>query len=338
MPVVIIADIDRGGVFAHLVGAYELLSAAEKQRVVGFIINRFRGDINLLKPGIDWLEARLGVPVVAVIPYIEKLYIEAEDAIDHQAIQTEDTQIKVRVLGYPRMSNHSDFDVLRVHPQVDCQFVRSSHELTGADLVILPGSKSVRDDLAWLKQQGLDVEIKKHLRYGGKVLGICGGYQMLGEVISDPFGIESAPGDSVGLNLLPLKTTLAKEKTLVNVSSRYLENGCQVTGYEIHAGKSEVTQEGTQALFRLSDEDVDRIYDDGLKDADDNVRGTYLHGLFDEVSVLNAFLEWAGVSKVSSFDFKAFQEQEIDRLAEVVEVALPYKKILRLMEAFQPQQ
>jgi adenosylcobyric acid synthase len=334
VPVIIVADIDRGGVFAHLVGTYELLSESEKQRVVGFVINRFRGDVSLLQPGIDWLEERLGVPVIAVVPYIEKLYIEAEDAIDHQAIQTDDAQIKVRILAYPRMSNHTDFDALRVHPQVDCQFVRSFREMTGADLIILPGSKSVRDDLAWLKRNGLDAEIKKHLRYGGKVLGICGGYQMLGEVISDPFGIESTPGDSEGLELLPLKTVLAKEKTLVNVSGVFLEKQCEVKGYEIHAGKSEATQLGIEPLFRLVDSGSKAAYDDGLKDRYDNVRGTYLHGLFDESAVLNAFLEWAGLSVVKPFDFIAFQEREMDRLADVVEAAMPYEKICRLMDDF----
>ncbi len=179
-PVLLIADINRGGVFAHLVGTLELLSPSEQARVKGFIINRFRGDIALLQPGLDWLEQRTGKPVVGVLPYVMDLHLEAEDGIDQRQTDKADQVLKVVVPVLPRISNHTDFDPLRLHPQVDLQFVGPGQAIPPADLIILPGSKSVRSDLAYLRANGWDTAICRHLRYGGKVLGICGGLQMLG--------------------------------------------------------------------------------------------------------------------------------------------------------------
>ncbi len=332
-PVVIVADIDRGGVFAHLVGTYDLLSPSEKKRIVGFVINRFRGDIDLLTPGIEWLEERLGVPVLAVIPYIEKLYIEAEDAINLSQEKKGTDALSVKVICYPRTSNHTDFDALRMHPNVDCTFIRSAHELTGADLVILPGSKSVRDDLVWLKAQGFDAAINKHLRYGGKVMGVCGGYQMLGQMIHDPEGIESQAGSSAGLGLLTIETCLTDKKILANVKGVLRDTGSPATGYEIHAGVSTGVNQ-KNALFALTKEGCNQVYLDGDRDAYDQVRGSYLHGLFDEPATLEDLLIWAGLSTHAGFDYQAFRAKEIDRLADAVEVAWPYANIVQCMEQF----
>ncbi len=334
-PVIIIADIHRGGVFAHLVGTYELLSETEKARVVGFVINCFRGDIALLQPGIDWLEQRLPVPVLAVIPFIPNLYIEAEDAIDRKQFAASAQQLKVVVPAYPRASNHTDFDVLRMHPQVDLSFEKDAALFDGADLIILPGSKNVRDDLQWLKDAGWQQHIQRHLRLGGKVMGICGGYQMLGQAIHDPEAIESQAGSSAGLGLLALETTLAAHKVLRNVSGCTIgdhlsaQHSLSFKGYEIHAG---VTQGSdlAQALFELS-------YDDGLtvKDGavnhDNNVLGSYVHGLFDAPDLLQALLMWAGLEQVQGFDFEAFKEQQFERLADEVEQVLPYQKLCQLL-------
>src|SRR5690606_3665262 len=183
-PVILIADIDRGGVFAHLVGTLALLSESEQARVQGFVINRFRGDIALLQPGLDWLEQRTGKPVLGVLPYLMDFHLEAEDAIDLRQASTTGDVLKVVVPVLPRISNHTDFDPLRLHPQVDLQFVGPGQAIPAADLIILPGSKSVRADLAWLRANGWEAAIHRHLRYGGKLLGICGGLQMLGTRIA----------------------------------------------------------------------------------------------------------------------------------------------------------
>lgn len=177
IPVIIVADIDRGGVFAHLYGTLALLSESEQARVKGFVINRFRGDISLLVPGLEWLEEKTGKPVLGVIPYLHGLNLEAEDAIKSEQLDKGKFIVKVPVVT--RISNHTDFDPLRLHPDIDLQFIGRGDSLSGADFIILPGSKSVHADLEYIKSQGWDKDIERHLRYGGKVMGICGGYQML---------------------------------------------------------------------------------------------------------------------------------------------------------------
>ena len=224
-PVILVADIDRGGVFAHLVGTLELLSESERARVAGFVINRFRGDLGLLQPGLDWLEARTGVPVLGVLPYLHGLHLDAEDAVaTHQELGTGEL-LRVVVAGYPRMSNHTDFDALRLHPQVDLRFARPGEPLPAADLLVLPGSKSVQADLQALRAQGWEPQIRRHLRYGGRLLGICGGFQMLGEWLHDPLGLEGAPGSLPGLGLLEMSTALAPDKQLRRVRGRLLPGG-----------------------------------------------------------------------------------------------------------------
>lgn len=201
-PVILVADINRGGVFAHLVGTLELLSTTEQARVKGFVINRFRGDIALLQPGLDWLEQRTGKPVLGVLPYVTDLHLEAEDGIDVRQGVKHARVLKVIVPVLPRISNHTDFDPLRLHPQVDLQFIGPGQPIPAADLIILPGSKSVRGDLAQLRERGWDKAIERHLRYGGKLIGICGGLQMLGREVHDPLGLEGAAGSSQGLSLI----------------------------------------------------------------------------------------------------------------------------------------
>ena len=336
-PVIIVADIDRGGVFAHLVGTYELLSATEKSRIVGFVINRFRGDISLLTSGLTWLEERCGVPVLGVIPYIQDLYIEAEDAIDQRQGRSEQANFKVVVPVYPRASNHTDFDVLRLHPQVDLSYQRDAETFTGADLIILPGSKNVRDDLQWLKDSGWAQHIYKHLRFGGKVIGICGGYQMLGEVIDDPDAVESAAGSSKGLGLLAMQTRLTADKLLRNVSgvsvhpTLVTKAAAAVSGYEIHAGRS-TGADLENGLFHIRhDGESGDSFADGAINADNNVLGSYIHGLFDQADLLQVLLQWAGLNSAATFDFLAFKHAQFDKLADAVEAAISYEKICQLL-------
>ncbi|MCT4496342.1 cobyric acid synthase [Pseudomonas sivasensis] len=312
-PVLLIADINRGGVFAHLVGTLELLSPTEQERVKGFVINRFRGDIALLQPGLDWLQARTGKLVVGVLPYVMDLHLEAEDGIDQRQIDKAAQVLKVVVPVLPRISNHTDFDPLRLHPQVDLQFVGPGQSIPAADLIILPGSKSVRSDLAYLRANGWDTAVARHLRYGGKVLGICGGLQMLGEQVHDPLGLEGAAGSSDGLGLLAFSTTLEEEKQLRNVRGRLLLEDAEVSGYEIHAGVTCGAALSNAAVL------LEDGRSDGAQSADGQILGTYLHGLFETPAACSALLRWAGLQDVQEVDYHALRERDIERLADLVE-------------------
>jgi adenosylcobyric acid synthase len=332
-PVIIIADIDRGGVFAHLYGTWALLSESEQKRIRGFVINRFRGDVKLLQSGLDWLEEKTSIPVLAVLPYIHNLHIEAEDSISQsQKLQRSkrDEVLKISVVAYPRASNHTDFDVMRMHPQADCEFVRDASQYRGSDLMVLPGSKHVRGDLKWLRDNGWDRVIERHLRHGGKLIGICGGYQMLGHQIHDPDGVESAAGSSEGLGWLNQETTLNGNKTLRNVSGNLVAEGLGVTGYEIHAGVTAGEEPGAP-LFKLSCHEDDARFEDGIINVDNNVLGTYLHGLFDAPDMLAHWMQWAGLGAVEDFDYGEFREAQIERLADEVEHCMPVEMLLRLM-------
>ena len=332
-PVIIIADIDRGGVFAHLYGTYALLSASEQQRVEGFVINRFRGDLALLQGGLDWLEVKTGKPVLAVLPYLHNLHIEAEDAVAQQQLDSQQQQLKVVVPVYPRASNHTDFDALRMHPQVDCQLLRDINQFQGADLIILPGSKNTRGDLAWFKEQGWEQLVQRHIRLGGKVMGICGGYQMLGDWVHDPEGSESAPGSCQGLGLLAIETTLQGEKQLRNVQGHWAglhkqDTQANLSGYEIHVGTT-AGADTERPLVYLQEGEHHRA--DGARNADNTVMGTYVHGILDESSLLDSILIWAGVEAIQPFDYLAHRASEIDRLADATEAALPISKLHELL-------
>ncbi|MBQ5965993.1 cobyric acid synthase [Massilia sp. ZL223] len=312
-PVILVADIDRGGVFAHLVGTLSCLSESERRRIVGFVINRFRGDISLLEPGLEWLEEKTGKPVLGVLPYLHGLYLDAEDAV--QPAQTGRGHFRVVVPSLPRMSNHTDFDALRAHPDVDLRFVREGEAIPPADLIVLPGSKNTRGDLAWLRQQGWPEQLARHLRYGGKVIGICGGFQMLGTSVSDPHGLEGKPGTSEGLGLFEMDTVLAPEKRLAQVSG-YCAFGARqdarVQGYEIHMGVSSGAALASPAFL------VDGRKE-GAMSQDGQVLGTYLHGLFDHPDACHALLQWAGLRSETRVDAHALREASIDRIADAAE-------------------
>ncbi|WP_455230975.1 cobyric acid synthase [Geopseudomonas aromaticivorans] len=323
-PVILIADIDRGGVFAHLVGTLELLSPSEQARVQGFVINRFRGDLSLLQSGLDWLEARTGKPVLGVLPYLHDLHLEAEDAIDTRQIAKHGERLRVVVPVLPRISNHTDFDPLRLHPQVELSFVGPGQPIPPADLIILPGSKSVRADLAFLLEQGWEAALQRHLRYGGKLLGICGGLQMLGGEIADPLGLEGASGSSRGLGLLEIDTVLDADKQLRNVRGRLALEEAEVCGYEIHAGVCRGAALERPAV-RLDDG-----RGDGALSLDGQVLGTYLHGLFETPAACAALLRWAGLGEVTTPDYQALRERDIERLADLVDAHLDTARLRAL--------
>lgn len=325
-PVIIVADIDRGGVFAHLTGTLDCLSESEKNRVKGFVINRFRGDIKLLEPGLDWLEKKTGKPVLGVIPFIENLHVEAEDAIHIKQQNTGNNVLNIVIPVLPRISNHTDFDALALHPNANLEFIKDARLFKGCDLIILPGTKNVRQDYQWLVSSGWKDIIEKHLRYGGKVMGICGGFQMLGNTIHDPDGVEGQAGSSNTFAYLDFETTLQSIKQLKNVAGHVIKHpNINIKGYEIHAGES-TGPAFDNCLFDLGS------HKDAIVSADNRILGSYIHGIFDQTDILEYILNWAGLSEIESFDYLAHQQAEIERLASVVEKAIPFESLKALLE------
>jgi adenosylcobyric acid synthase len=329
-PVIIIADIDKGGVFAHLVGTLELLSKDEQALVKGFVINRFRGDIALLQDGLDWLEKYTGKPVLGVLPMLHGLHLDAEDAVpvlDDHIKNKQSGKFKIIIPRLPHISNHTDFEPLRLHPDIDCQYVSHLEEIPSADLIILPGSKNVGYDLSWLKSQGWEAAINKHLRYGGKLIGICGGLQMLGKVINDPQGIESTIKSHSGLNLLDYETTLQKNKKLTNVIGTLMlsDSTFKVRGYEIHSGIT--TGKALEQPAIMLDNRTD-----GALSGDNQILVSYLHGLFDTTEALQALLCWGGAETTEKFDINTQREQQLERLADAIEDNLNMTKLLEIIE------
>ncbi|MCG5075327.1 cobyric acid synthase [Paraburkholderia tagetis] len=350
-PVVLVADIDRGGVFAHLIGTLACLSESERARVKGFIINRFRGDPTLLTPGLDWLEAQTGKPVLGVVPYLHGLTLDAEDMLPgaaHTRAQAGGQTLRVVVPALPHISNHTDFDALRAHPQVEFSYVRTGSAPPSADLVILPGSKNVRDDLAWLRAQGWETALARHLRYGGRVIGICGGMQMLGRAIADPHGVEGEAGAVAGFGWLDYETELTREKTLKNVTGHLvLRDDAQaacgaaqmpapVRGYEIHMGvtRGPALAEPAlriaavdSALERTAGGEAGSLRTDGAQSADGQILATYVHGLFDTPEACAALLRWAGLEAAQRIDYPALREASLERLADALEASLDLTRL-----------
>lgn len=326
-PVIIIADIDKGGVFAHLVGTLALLSESEQARVKGFVINRFRGDISLLQGGLDWLEQYTGKPVLGVLPYLHDLTLDAEDAVAISNNVTHAT-INIAILLVPHISNHTDFDALRLHPNINVNYIRHTQVIPDVDLIILPGSKNVLGDLTFLINEGWDNQIKRHLRYGGKVLGICGGMQMLGNIIYDPEGVESSLKRVSGLALCEFETTLTSQKVLSKVTATLKLNNRQTlcSGYEIHAGVSKGNALKTP-LITFS-QHPNGFKTDGFISDDNAIAGTYLHGLFDEPNATMEILKWVKPDlNIDPISIDTHREQQLARLATMCETHLDIAQI-----------
>ena len=344
-PVLLIADIDRGGVFAHIVGTLDLLSNSERQRVLGIVINRFRGDIALLQPGIDWLQQKTGKPVLGVLPYLNDLYLEAEDSLANRQLQqarrrsqkaielderhTTNAKLQIAVIALPKISNHTDFDALQHHACVDLHFVEHPDVFNdrGIDVVIIPGSKNTRHDLQWMLGLSWREYLLRHLRYGGKVIGICGGFQMLGQQVHDPQGVEAEPGSSKGLGLMDIETVLGGDKQLRNVKGKLSFADARVQGYEIHVGETRGPAMQKPAMYLEQGSD-------GAISADDQIFGSYVHGLFDTPQAANAILHWCGLrsSGAQAFDMAALREQSLDRLADMLEQHMDMDTLSNLLE------
>ena len=335
----LVGDIDRGGVFASLLGTMELLEPAERERVRGFAINKFRGDVSLLEPGLRMMEARLGIPCVGVVPHLPGLTLDEEDSLGLPEVAVEgwnadhdpERRLRIAVIALPSLANFTDLDALRAEPSVDLRLVRTAGAAQGADVVLIPGSKQTADDLAWLRAAGLDTVVMSQAR-DGLVVGVCGGMQMLGLSVDDPLGIESG-GRVDGLGLLPLRTTMQAVKTTVLSSGRLLAgrlfgveaDAVTVSGYEIHVGAT-VLERGAQAFALIADEA------EGCVDASSRVFGSYLHGLFDEDAFRHLFLRNARAFHrlASARDLRAWRlerEMAMDAWAAHVERSLDMRRL-----------
>ncbi|MFC0342101.1 cobyric acid synthase [Paracoccus niistensis] len=325
VPVVLIGDIDRGGVIAQLVGSRVVLDPEDAERIKGFIVNRFRGDPSLFDDGYRMIAERTGWQGFGVLPWFAKAaLLPAEDALDLQPFG--DGGIRIACLALPRIANFDDLDPLKMHPGVRLEMVRPGQPIPGdAAVVIIPGSKSTRADLAFLRAQSWDIDLKAHYRRGGRILGICGGFQMLGRSIADPHGIEGEAGETEGLGYLDVQTVLAPDKRLTRVTAVHAATGLEVGGYEIHLGRTE----GIDCLRPFA-----HIHDspDGARSRDGRIEGTYLHGLFTSDPVRNAWLQGLGVS-TCVFSYAAEIEAVLDELALHLEAHLDVAELLRLAQA-----
>lgn len=342
-PVILIADIDRGGALASLVGTLELLDEDERDLVKGLIINKFRGDITLLKPAIDFLEEKTKKPVLGVLPYIEKLQIDDEDSVSlNDKKLKNNAPIKIAVIKLPKISNFTDFDPLMYEEDVNLIYAENTADIDDADLMILPGSKNTISDLLYIKQMGFDKKIKEKLQNNTPLIAVCGGYQMIGKTIKDPYNTESDLGEAEGLNLIDMDTVFNKEKTLsqvvfdandisfLNINKSYKN----LRGYEIHIGETKCCDD-MNLPFLLKQRNGENIRENEgvLKQ---NILGTYIHGLFDNdefrTDLLNALRERKGLAKIACEKSTAsIKEENYNKLADIVRKNLNMKKIYEIM-------
>ncbi|MDD6212564.1 MAG: cobyric acid synthase [Clostridiales bacterium] len=341
-PVLLVGDIDRGGVFAQLIGTIVLLDEDERQMVKGTIINKFRGDKTILDPGIEMLEERSGIPVVGVAPYMH-IDVEDEDSLSERLTgNVQADLIDIAVIRLPRIANFTDFNRLEALPGVSLRYVQQVGELGNPDLILLPGTKNTMRDLLWMRQNGLEASILKANQSGIPVFGICGGYQMLGDSISDPEGVEEG-GILRGMGLLPMDTVFAGEKTRTRVEGTIgslpgvfsgLE-GLKVEGYEIHMGVTTWKETG-HALTRLTDAVSGQSKEDGGWYG--NTGGSYVHGFFDCQEIVNAIVSGLAQKKgivleeLGQTDYETYKQKQYDILADTLRRHLDMKKIYRILE------
>lgn len=329
-PVLLAGDIDRGGVFAQLYGTVKLLTEDEQKRIAGLIVNKFRGDIDILAPGLKMVEEKTGIPVLGVIPYI-RVDIDDEDSLAPRlSAKSEVKPLDIAIIRIPRMSNFTDFAPLEAHEVIGARYVQSAEELHNPDMVIIPGTKSTMDDLLWMRQNGIESAIQKLASSGTPVLGVCGGYQMMGEKLQDPHHIEGDLEEMHGMGLLPTETTFTQIKTrtrfTADVKAKDFE-GAKLDGYEIHMGESIVKGDPFLTL--------ENGKDDGC--ACGTNFGTYLHGLFDTGELTEKLVKYLcdrkGIeySEAAPISHSAYVEKQYDILADGVRAAMDFDKIYKIM-------
>ena len=343
-PVLLVGDIDRGGVFAQLIGTVNLLEEDEKKMVKGLIINKFRGDKTILDPGIEILEEKSGVPVVGVAPYLH-VDIEDEDSLSERLTSSDKSDlIDIAVIRLPRISNFTDLNVMETIPGVSVRYIRNPQELKNPDMIVIPGSKNTISDLLWMRQNGLEAAILKQAHEGKVVFGICGGFQMLGETLSDPTGIETT-GEVRGMGLLPVETVFMDGKTRTRVEGDFHLEGSifenierknlKAEGYEIHMGQSTL-KEGAKRLLTVTDAVTGETKEDGAYK--DNVFGSYIHGIFDgpEIAqtIVKILAERKGVDMgdLGTLSYAEYKETQYDLLAAGLREHLDMKKIYEILE------
>lgn len=341
-PVLLVGDIDRGGVFAQLIGTVMLLEEEERQMVKGLIINKFRGDKTILDPGVAQLEEKAGIPVVGVAPYLN-IQVEDEDSLTERFEGKQQVDlVDIAVIRVPRISNFTDFNPFESIPGVSLRYVKNVSELKNPDMIILPGTKNTMEDLLWMRQNGLESAILKEAAKGKIIFGVCGGYQMLGETLSDPHRVE-AGGKIQGMGLLAMDTVFEEEKTRTRVCGRFCQvegplaalDGIELEGYEIHMGES-VLKNGVHAVTEIKDQVSGMKKQEGA--CQDNVYGTYVHGVFDKEQVAQKIVESIGLAKgldvsgMTGVDFAAFKETQYDLLADGLRQHLDMKKIYKILD------
>lgn len=341
-PVLLVGDIDRGGVFAQLLGTILLLDEDERQMVKGLIINKFRGDQTILDPGIGMLTERCQIPVVGVTPYLD-LQLEDEDSLTERFDRIQEIgQIDIAVIRFPRISNFTDFNPLERIPGVSLRYVKRVKELKNPDLIILPGSKNTMEDLRWMRECGMEAAIRKEAFRGKLIFGICGGYQMLGETLSDPCCVEVG-GTMRGMGLLPMDTVFAEKKTRTQVTGTFQEmsgdfscmSHVPLEGYEIHMGETVLKGEAKPAAALLDHVSGEKRTDGAWRK---NVCGTYVHGVFDREEAAKALIGALGrrkgidTSAMTGIDFRSFKETQYDQLASGLRAHLDMDKIYEILE------
>ncbi|MEN6459879.1 MAG: cobyric acid synthase [Syntrophomonas sp.] len=344
-PVLLVGDIDRGGVFASLAGTMMIFDETERAMVKGIIINKFRGDKTILQPGLDMLEDMIHVPTVGVIPYLP-VDIDDEDSLSSRFDKkSEAGLIDIAIIRLPRISNFTDFNVFECIPGVTIRYVKSAGELKNPDMIILPGTKNTMGDLLWMRQNGLESSILKHAAEGKPIFGVCGGYQMLGVKLSDPYGVESG-GTMAGMGLLPAETVFAREKTRTQVKGRFSSHltgllkdlsSVEIEGYEIHMGQTKMLDQNARDLTiieEISGEDVRKCA--GL--CCGNIYGSYIHGIFDREGVaqtiVTALYKEKGLDyqEMSGLDVHAYKEQQYDLLARGIRENIDMKRVYEIIE------
>ena len=340
-PVLLAGDIDRGGVFAQLYGTVALLEESERKRICGLIVNKFRGDSSILEPGIRQLEELCSIPVAGVVPYMD-VDIEDEDSLSEKLGQREKGLVDLAVIRFPKISNFTDLMPLESMDEVGVRYVTSASQFGTPDAVILPGSKNTMEDLKWLRQCGLEGKILRHAASGKTVFGICGGYQMMGELLQDPKGVE-AGGELKGMGLLPIQTVFAGEKMRTRVQGTFeglsgsLSSLSQVPleGYEIHMGVTTYTEEPCPLVQIQEETGERRIRYDGARK--NNCYGCYVHGIFDQACVASGFVsallkeKGYDAGQLERLDWKAYKETQYNKLAEIIRESLDMEYIYQIL-------
>lgn len=346
-PVLLVGDIDRGGVFASLYGTVMLMDPEERAMIKGLIINKFRGDVEILRPGLDMIEEKTGIPVVGVLPMLH-VDIEDEDSLSERLTShTEVKLVDIAVIRTPRMSNYTDFNVFELIDGVSLRYVASLKELGQPDMIILPGTKNTIGDLKWLRQSGLEAEILKKASKGTVVWGVCGGYQMLGKNISDPYGVEEG-GDTPGLGLLNVETSFIEKKRTIQMEGKFgkLEgifaalSDTPLVGYEIHSGVTTFPEGHALTSIKPIHEEGDTMLEGSQNvHGNYNVYGSYVHGVFDAegvaVKIVEALLAKKGMhmDDIKTINFAEYKKQQYDILADSIRKNLDMQKIYAILEA-----